>query len=99
MPGASLAITTSLEEILRELTVREEIEPAVVTSLWDLVALPSQGHARASLPVGGLAGGLMDKQLAIARGAMCVLAMIARANADTVFTVTSLLRIKEILSR
>ena len=91
-PGASLAVTTSLEEILRQLTHKDELAPAVVSSLWDLVSLPT--HSTVGVP-----SLMQDKQLAIARGAMAVLAMIARANSDTVFTVTSLVRVNDVLAK
>ena len=74
------------------MTLKDELAPAVIASLWDLVALPTQFRHDVS-------GLMQDKQLAIARGAMAVLAMVARASSAAVFTATSLARVRDVLSK
>ena len=88
--GASLAVITSLEEILGTVTHSGVIEHAVVKALWELVGLPLQQKQKDAT--------LHDRQMIIARGAMCVLAMIARADSEIISTPTGLTRIREVLS-
>lgn len=93
MSGASLAVITSLEEIMATITKAGTIDGHVIKALWELVALPLQQTPKAHKDVT-----MHEKQLVIARGAMNLLAMIARADSDSVNTPAGLTRIREVLT-
>jgi condensin complex subunit 1 len=93
MSGASLAVTTSLEEIMATITKAGTIDSHLIKALWELVALPLQQSPKAHKD-----NTLHEKQLVIARGAMNLLAMIARADSDSVNTPAGLTKIREVLT-
>lgn len=88
-PGASLAVITSLEEILCTVARAGAVESSLVKALWELVGIPLVTPRTKD-------SGLHSKQLGISRGAMCVLAMIAKASPEVISTPTGLARIREV---
>lgn len=90
MTGASLAVVTSLEEIMVTVTKAGGVESSLVKALWELVGLPLQQASAAKDAT------LQEKQMVISRGAMSLLAMIAKADPDAVNTPSGLARIREV---
>lgn len=80
---SSLAVTTSLEEALSILTTAGDVDDAVFKALWAMVKLPGDA---------GVA-------VARSRGAMAVLAMVARAEPAVVDCPLGIARIGDVLER
>lgn len=110
--GASLAVITSLDEIIGTVTRSGAIEPSVIKALWELVGLPLQATVRlhpflahrlflyASFHVLRLQkeAGVHEKHMVIARGALSVLAMVAKANPEIISSPAGLSRLREVLT-